>query len=144
MDKFSSFLSDNFDVTITEGFEKRASYYDAMDFLEYVSLDETVVADRVDNFLTVLWNAEQTEVIGFRCKGFGYVFGEFVKPAMKLNDDDFNPIKFALEMIFTKAGEIIFDGVRIDDERRQSAYTESLALIRRDNVTLPVELAAAA
>ena len=71
MDKFSTLLSRAFDASLAENFDKQASYYRTMDFLEYVSEDTTVVADRIDDFLTVLWAADDRRLVGFRLKGFG-------------------------------------------------------------------------
>lgn len=143
MDRFTELLQKQYGAVLVENLERRASYYEKMDFLEYVSSDSTIVADRVDDFLTVLMDSKQENLVGFRFKGFKCVFTEVIKPAMKLDDEDFNPIVFALETIFTKVGNELFPNHDPDDDRRRRAYRKALELAKRDKVSLPPELEAA-
>lgn len=138
MDKFSSLLSERFDASLAHNFQRQASYYAGMDFLEYVSEDTTTIADRVDSFLTVLLDADEHRLVGFRFKGFGHAFSTFIKPVMKLRDDDFNPIVFALERYFTDVGNTMID------QRREEAYKQVLELAERDKVGIPEDFLAAA
>lgn len=136
MDKLSEVLRDTFDAHLSEDFVKKASYNKAMDYLEYVSQDAITVADRIDGVLTILKNYDQSEVIGFKVKGFKCVFNEVIKPLYQLKDEDFNPIANALEALFTRVGDNIFCDAT-SKERRVEAYKSALKLAKDDNVQLP-------
>lgn len=144
MDKFSRLLSDQFGATLAENFQKQASYYRAMDSLEYLAEDTTTVAERVDSFLTVLVTADDRRLVGFRLKGFRYVFNRFVQPAMKLKSDDFDPIIWVLQRIFTDAGNTVTAAGEADALRREQAYRQAADLARRDQVALPPDFPVAA
>ncbi|GEM_PF-2117279 len=144
MDKFSSLLSQNFDTNLPENFDKSASYYRKMDFLEYVSTDTTVIAERVDGFLTVLLDADDRHLIGFQLKGFGYVFKTHIQPAMKLQPQHFDPIIFALTRFFTDVGNALTaDDIRNTDQREE-AYKQVVELAQRDQVALSPDFQLAA
>lgn len=81
MDKFSQRLSDQFDASLAENFQKQAYYYNAMNFLEYVAEDTATVAESVDSLFTVFVAADDRRLVGFRLKGFLYIFNRFVQPA---------------------------------------------------------------
>lgn len=143
MDKFSTLLLHQFDASLAENFDKQASYYRTMDFLEYVSEDTTVVADRIDDFLTILWAADDRRLIGFRLKGFGCAFREHIQPVLKLKPQDFDPIVFALQRYFTEVGNsITADGA--GSSERETAYKYAMDLADRDHVSLPPDFATAA
>lgn len=144
MDKFSSLLLQHFDAGLPENFDKKASYYRAMDFLEYVSEDTTVVAERVDGFLTVLLAADDRRLVGFRLKGFGFAFRTHIQPVLKLKPQHFDPIIHVLTRYFTDVGNsITTDDIR-DTSQREAAYKEALDLAERDQVSLPPDLPLAA
>lgn len=138
MDKLTSFLNDAYDAHLSQKFEKRASYNEDMDFLEYVSLDAVTISDRVDSFLTVMWNYNQDQIVGFRLKGFRCIFNQIIKPLSKLKNEDFDPLVEALEKIFTKIGNDIFIDKNSDDYRVE-AYKAALSLIKTDKIDLPPE-----
>lgn len=142
MDKFSEQLEEQFNAILSDEFVKRASYYSAMDFLEYVSRDTTVVADRVDGVLTALLDADTGELIGFRLKGFGHIFNTHVKPLFQLTDEDFLPIVRVLEHYFTQAADSVCDDV--DQVRRERVYKACYKLASDDEVTVPADLELAA
>lgn len=143
MDKFSTLLSRAFDASLAENFDKQASYYRTMDFLEYVSEDTTVVADRIDDFLTVLWAADDRRLVGFRLKGFGCAFREHIQPLLKLQPHDFDPIVFALQRYFTEVGNSITADSSGNSER-EAAYKDAMELANRDHISLPSDFAMAA
>lgn len=143
MDKFSTVLSQQFDVSLAENFHKQALYYGPMDFLEYVSEDTTTVADRIDGFLTVLLSADDQKLVGFRLKGFKWAFNTHIQPNYKLQDEDFDPIKFALQRFFTDVGNTITADNGPSNPERDAAYKEAMQLAKRDQVSLPEEFAAA-
>ncbi len=107
-----------------------------MDFLEYVSCDDVTVSDRIDPVLTVMWNYEQTEVVGFRLKGFRCLFNETLKKLMPLQDEDFDPLVDTLKTVFTRVGDQLFP----DDSIRASAYRSAVRLIKQDKVFIPDEV----
>ncbi|HBX36562.1 MAG TPA: hypothetical protein DEG76_04395 [Pseudohongiella sp.] len=144
MDKFSALLSQHFDTKMPENFEKRASYYSRMDFLEYVCDDTTVVAERIDGFLTVLLDADDRHLVGFRLKGFGYAFKTFIQPAMKLESQHFDPIIFALTRLFTDVGNALTGDDATQPQKREEAYKQVVALAQRDQVSLPADFPLAA
>jgi len=145
MDKFSTLLSHQFDASLAENFNKQASYYHTMDFLEYVSEDTTVIADRIDNFLTVLLAADDHKLVGFRLKGFGCAFTEHIRPLLKLEPQDFDPIIFTLQRYFTAIGNSITADDDSESQQRSKAYKNAMELAARDHVSLPAgfEVAAA-
>lgn len=144
MDKFSSLLSQHFNASLPENFDKKASYYRKMDFLEYVSADTTVIAERVDGFLTVLLDADDRHLVGFRLKGFGYVFKTHIQPAMKLKPQHFDPIIYALTRFFTDVGNSLTADHSKKPEQREEAYKQVVELAQRDQVALPPDFALAA
>jgi len=144
MDKFSELLTQHFNASIPEDFDRRASYNRKMDFLEYVSEDTTVIAVRIDRFLTLLLAADDRSLVGFRLKGFGYAFKTHIQPVMKLTQDDFDPIIFFLNRFFTEVGNSLTGDDGLQSAQREEAYREVVKLAKRDQVSLPPELAAAA
>jgi len=144
MDKFSSLLSQRFGASLPENFDKKATYYRKMDFLEYVSADTTVIAERVDGFLTILMDADHQQLVGFRLKGFGYVFKTHIQPAMKLQPQHFDPIVFALTRFFTDVGNAMTSDDSNSPEQREEAYKQVVELAQRDQVALPPDFQLAA
>lgn len=143
MDKLSLFLLDTYGANLSQNFVKAAVYNEEMDFLEYVSKDDVTVSDRIDGFLTVMWDYDQKEIVGFRLKGFRCIFNDIIKPLSKLKDEDFDPLVEALEKIFTKIGGELFSN-RLNEEYRVKAYKSALHLIKSDRVVLPDQFKKAA
>jgi hypothetical protein len=143
MDKLSLFLLETCGANLSQDFVKSAVYNEEMDFLEYVSKNDVTVSDRVDGFLTVMWNYDQDEIVGFRLKGFRCIFNDIIKPLSKLKDEDFDPLVEALEKIFTKLGDEIFSN-QSNEDYRVKAYKSALHLIKSDKVDLPDQFKRAA
>jgi len=141
MDKLSSVLKANFGVGLSEEFVKKAWYNREMDFLEYVSIDDFTFSERVDTFLTVIWDDEKSKIVGFKLKGIAYVFNELLKPKAGLNDGHFDMLIQALEKCFTAIGDQVID--EANSERRKRAYESTRRLIVQDHVVLPEDLLAA-
>ena len=53
-------------------------------------------AERIDQFLTVLWHPYEEKLVGIKIKGFGFLF-ERVKSILNLKDEHFFPVIKALE-----------------------------------------------
>lgn len=143
MNKLSNVLHEVFGANLADEFVKRASYNESMDFLEYIACDCIAVSERVDGFLTVMWNYEHTEIIGFKLKGFKYLFNTHIKDLAQLKDSDFNPIMDMLEIVFTMIGNEIISDTAMPKDERLKAYKATRELIKKDAVKLPVELMAA-
>lgn len=139
MDKLTVFLNDAFGAHLSPVFVKRATYNADMDFLEYVSCDDVTVSDRIDPFLTVMWNYEQTDIVGFRLKGFRCIFNEILKKVSHLKDEDFDPLVDTLKLVFTKFGNDLFPAPA-EDSSRADAYKSTVRLIKQDKVHLPEEV----
>lgn len=139
MDSLKTLLHEQFGAVLAEDLERRASYYREMDFLEYVAKDTTTVSQRIDNCLTLLLDADSRETIGFRFKGFGYVFNTVIRPLVKLREEDFDPLITAMEFVFTTLGNDCLPGLRPDEERRLLAYKKAREIAKRDQVKLPEE-----
>lgn len=139
MDSLTTLLQEQFGAALAEDLVRRASYYREMDFLEYVSRDTTTVSQRIDNCLTLMLDADSRETIGFRFKGFGYVFNTVIRQLIKLRDEDFDPLITAMEIVFTTLGNDCLPGLQQDDERRLLAYKKAREIAKRDRVELPEE-----
>jgi hypothetical protein len=55
-------------------FEACAHYYPAMDCVIFLQEDVPYRADRVDEFITILWRPDRDEVVGLKIKGFRFLF----------------------------------------------------------------------
>lgn len=149
MNRLADLLSAVYGANLSPEFVKRASYNSTMDFLEYVSRDEITVSDRIDTFLTVMWNSNQSEIVGFRLKGFHCIFNKCIKPLFELKDEDFEPLVDALKCIYTSIGNELFKQNTIDQDaasqdHRAAAYKLTLKLVKEERINLPPEFQRAA
>ena len=108
-----------------------AIYYHDSDCVEYVKLDGYCVYERVDAFLTLIKDATGHNLIGFKLKGFGNMFGK-LKSALQLSDNHFLPLMSIIEQACTIAGDELFQ-----DEKRKAGYQAAYRLAANDNVFLP-------
>lgn len=119
-----------------------ALYFLDSDCIEYVKEDTFCIYERVDSFLTLIFDETKINLIGFKLKGFKCVFDKFVKPLLELNDQQFVELVPVLEFVFTQFGDQMFS---IGSEERKRAYKAALKLAANDNVRLyGTELKAAA
>jgi hypothetical protein len=103
------------------------------DCIEYVKEDTFCIYERVDSFLTLIFDETKINLIGFKLKGFKCVFDKFVKPLFELNDQQFVELVPVLEYVFTQFGDQMFS---IGNEERKLAYKAALKLAANDNVRL--------
>ena len=82
-------------------FKPVAWYHAALDFLLFLSEDCSYGADRVDEQLTLLRHPNQPRVVGFKLKGFEYLFNE-VKGRLGLEEDDFSLLVATVELALVK------------------------------------------
>lgn len=111
---------ENFGFAGVLPFEPRALYYETMDFLLYLQEDLPYRADRVDQFLTLLWHPHEDRAIGVKIKGIRVVFDRiraFLKTKnMDISESRFMPFVSAIEMALTMGlGPVI----TLDAERKR-------------------------
>jgi hypothetical protein len=109
-----------------------AVYFLDSDCVEYVKEDAFCIYDRVDEFLTLVFDETKFNLVGFKLKGFKCIFDKHLKPLFKLHDYQFIDLVSVIEAVFTEIGDKMFDG---DDERKR-AYKAALKLAANDNVKL--------
>jgi hypothetical protein len=80
-------------------------------------------ADRVDQFLTVLWHPHEDRLVGIKLKGFRFLF-ERIKNVLELDDDQFLPLVKAIEIALVGGvAESIMDEQR--QARLKTCYDEA-------------------
>lgn len=122
------------DFTLGSGgvFQKLAVYFPSMDYVDYVREDGIKVYERVDQFLTVIWN-ENNDMVGFKLKGIKNYFLRKLQPALSLQDDDFVWVSELFAALATEIGNDLFEnGVRQDEKR--AAYKRAAKIAREDSV----------
>lgn len=122
------------DFTLGSGgvFQKLAVYFPSMDYVDYVREDGIKVYERVDQFLTVIWN-ENNDMVGFKLKGIRNYFLRKLQPALSLQDDDFVWVSELFAALATEIGNDLFEnGVRQDEKR--AAYKRAAKIAREDCV----------
>jgi hypothetical protein len=112
-----------------------ALYFLDSDCVEYVKEDTLCVYDRVDEFLTLIFDETKFNLIGFKLKGFKHVFEKHLKPLFELNDSQFIDLVPAIELVFTSIGERMFADAEAG-EKRKRAYKAAIKLASNDNVKL--------
>ena len=70
-------------------------------------------------------------MVGFKLKGFKYIFDAHMKPIYKLNDEQFLELVSVIEAVCTELGESLFE-----DDRVARAYKAAKKLAANDNVRL--------
>jgi len=140
-----SVIEEHFGVKLSP-FISCAAYYEDMDYVEYVSEDGITVAERIDPFLTLLWDKNQDNVIGFKLKGFRNFFETTLKPLYDLKNDEFVELTFALEILYTEQGSKMLAQLNEQQQKQTKwAYRQALDLAANDNARLfevPAEKAA--
>jgi hypothetical protein len=121
------------ELSSSEKYVPQAVYFMDSDCVEYVKEDAPSIYDRIDDFLTLVWDETRLTLVGFKLKGFKYVFNAHLKPLYKLNDEQFITLVSAIEAHFTEVGNEIFAR---GDKQRAAAYKAALKLAANDNVKL--------
>lgn len=122
------------DVALNEPYRPCAVYFDDSDCIEYVKEDGFAVYERVDDFLTLIFDKTKIRLIGFKLKGFKCVFNEQLKPLYELNDQNFVEIVSVIEAVCSKVGDCLFA-----DDYRSRAYKAAHKMAIDDNVKLSYE-----
>jgi hypothetical protein len=118
---------------LTSRYLPRAVYFVESDCVEYVKVDSFCVYDRVDGFLTLIFDKTSVNMIGFKLKGFKNIFDKHLRPLYKLHDMQFVDLVSAIEHVFTKVGDKAFAD---NDARRIDAYKAAWTLATTDKVQL--------
>lgn len=108
-----------------------AVYFHDCDCVEYVKEDAFVIYDRVDQFLTLVYDRTQKQLVGFKLKGFKYIFTKALEENYRLSERQFLSLVSAIEAIAKIIGDQLFE-----DEDRARSYRAALKLAANDNVFL--------
>lgn len=108
-----------------------ATYFHDSDCVEYVQQDTFSIYDRVDEFLTLVYDKTGKKLIGFKLKGFKNLFTQQLKPYFEMNDQQFLRVVSAIEAICVILGNKLV----ADDEIKRS-YQAAAAMAANDNVML--------
>lgn len=117
--------------TMPQGYRPTALYYHDSDCVEYVKEDSFAIYDRVDEYLTLVYDQTGHILIGFKLKGFKYIFTKALAPAYRLNEQQFLSMASVIEAVCTLLGDDLFK-----DEKRASAYKAAKKIAANDNVEL--------
>ena len=120
--------------------EPAAVYFFDSDCVEYAREDVFCVYDRVDGFLTLVFDSEGEKLIGFKLKGFKNIFEKYIRPRLQ-RDIQFVELVSAIETVFTEAGDQLFSE---RSGRVEQAYKAAMELAANDNVRLAGAFLAAA
>jgi hypothetical protein len=109
-----------------------ALYFLESDCVEYVKEDAFSVHERIDSFLTLIFDESKINLVGFKLKGFKHVFDK-VKPLFELEDMQFIHLVRVIERALTDIGNMVFS---VGDDERKRAYKAAIKLASNDNVRL--------
>jgi hypothetical protein len=126
-------------------FEPCARYHASMDCVIYLNEDLSYRADRVDQFLTILWHPEMELAVGIKLKGFRFLF-ERIQTVQRtlgheLPESAFLPLITAVEMALTvNFGSDLtkqVQGGRIAEQQRLTeCYCQARLVIGNVNVSM--------
>lgn len=109
----------------------QATYFHDSDCVEYVKRDSLLVYDRVDEFLTLIYDGTGKQLVGFKLKGFKNIFTKQIDAKHRLSTSQFLDLVPVIETIC----QVIGDQLDGDDDRKQS-YRAAKDLAANDNVAL--------
>jgi hypothetical protein len=110
-------------------YKSTAIYYADSDSVEYIREDVLAVHDRVDSFLTLIYDMKNRDrLIGFCLKGFKHFY---LKDNVHSDvGGDFISGVQVIERALTRLGDQVFD------EQRKSAYTRAMRMALDDRVAI--------
>lgn len=123
-------LASQFDATLRSDFDKSAFYESKMDYIEYVSVDDVTVSERVDELLTLILSADDRKVVGFRLKGLRWIFNK-VRIALELDEEHFVPLTTLLTALVSDAGSDF-----VSNQNRLLGYKRAFQLAKADHVSI--------
>ena len=115
-----------------DDFKACAHYYPPMDCVIYLRENLAYRADRVDEYLTLLWHPYETRAIGVKIKGFAKLFKTLQTVSRATGRDlpetAFHPLMKAIEAALTvQAGSFVTDHVEQERLAEQQRLTERYA-----------------
>jgi len=138
MDNLAKHVREKYGVDLSNQFTPSANYCHSMDFVEYITVNDVTVSHRIDQFLTLIMDKTQENIVGFKLKGFKYIFNTHLKPLFELNNNSFISLVSILEAVIRERGD---EAIRSAQSR--SAYKKALVLAKLHN-TVVTELPMAA
>jgi hypothetical protein len=123
--------SDALDRLLSDPYVPTAVYFPDSDCVEYVREDTICVYDRVDEFLTLVFDETRINLIGFKFKGFRNIFETHLRSAYHLNNDHFIEMIEVLTAVCTALGNKL-----TSDKRRKDAYRAVKKLATKDNIKI--------
>jgi hypothetical protein len=121
-----------------EDFEACARYYPPMDCVIYLREDVAYRADRIDEFLTLLWHPSDNIAVGVKIKGFRALFNTLSEVAAAagrpIPDGAFTPLMSTIEVAMTmRFGGALTDKMeqsRLEEHKRvRSLYAQAFKLV---------------
>lgn len=121
----------NADTWLTAKFKPVAVYFPDSDCVEYVNEDTVAVYDRIDEFLTLIFDETRIRPIGFKLKGFRYIFDTRLKPHLNLKESAFVRLVQVIEAVCQELGDEL-----TSDAKRKDAYRAARKIAERDKAEL--------
>ena len=117
-------------ASLSGDYRKQAVYFLDSDCVEYIKEDTFAIYERIDNFLTLIFDDTKFNLIGFKLKGFRHFFNT-VKDKLELREQHFVRLVQVIEAHSTELGEKL-----IQDDYTLRAYRAAQRLAANDNVEL--------
>lgn len=121
----------NPDTWLVAEFKPVATYFQDSDCVEYVNEDTVCVYERIDEFLTLIWDETRYRTIGFKLKGFRWFFENHLRAHMELNQASFVRLVQVIEAVCQEIG----DALTVDD-KRSSAYRAARKIAEQGDAEL--------
>lgn len=115
-------------------FAPHAAYFEALDCIEYVNKDCTIIAERIDELLTLFRKNGTQEYVGFKIKGFRNYFEKTLKGMYALTEEDFVRLTSVMEAICRDKAETVLSGSM--PEKTKSAYKIAYDMAHLEAVNL--------
>lgn len=120
-------------------FAPGARYYADLDYLLYMREPHSYRADRVDDFLTVLWHPDADRLVGVKFKGWRLVFDQ-VKEKLGWKDEGFFPLIKALEFALAEVCPAHMDRYKgitpTERYRKIECYSMAIRLVNDAKVSV--------
>lgn len=121
----------NPDTWLVAEFAPIATYFPDSDCVEYVNEDTVAVYSRVDEFLTLIFDETGIRPIGFKLKGFRYIFETHLKQHLNLNEAAFVRLVQAIEAVCQEIGDEL-----TGNPDRKRAYQVARKIAEREKAEL--------
>jgi hypothetical protein len=121
----------NPDTWLVAEYKAVAAYFPDSDCVEYVNEDTVAVYERIDEFLTIIWDETRYRTIGFKLKGFRYIFETHLKPHLQLSESAFVRLVQAIEAVCQELGDELHG-----DSKRDRAYRAARKIAEQDQAEL--------